>query len=105
VDFKQIKPAVNQYLKKLKKEFPIEEVILFGSFAEGRAKKNSDVDLIILSKGFSKMKEDERLKFLYRRAVGFPYDLHAYGFTPKEFYSATPLTTVGQIKNTGVRIL
>lgn len=84
---------------------PIEEVILFGSFAEGRATKESDVDLIILSDKFSQMDEDKRLRFLYRRSVGFPYNLHVYGLTPLEFSTASPLTTVAEARNKGIRIL
>jgi len=104
MDFKQVRPAVKKYIKKLKKDFPVEQVILFGSFAEDRAKKDSDVDLIILSKKFSKMDEDKRLRFLYRRSVGFPYNLHAYGLTPAEFNSASPLTTLGEVKEKGIKI-
>ena len=104
MDFKKVEPAVKQYLNKLKKKFLIEEVILFGSFAEGKARKDSDIDLIVLSKNFSKMNEDKRLQFLYRQAVGFPYNLHIYGFTPGEFYSASSLTTLGELKEKGIRI-
>jgi len=104
MDFKQIEPEVKKYLAKLKKDFPVKGVILFGSFSKGKAKADSDIDLIILSPAFSKMNEDERLKFLYRRSVGFPYNLHVYGITPLEFVSASPLTTLGEAKRTGIKI-
>ena len=104
MDFQKIKPAVKQYLNKLKRKLPFEEVILFGSFAEGKAREDSDVDLIILSDKFSQMTDDERLRVLYRQSVGFPYNLHVYGLTAKEFQSASPLTTLGEIKDKGIRI-
>lgn len=102
MDFEQIKPAVNKYLKKLKEDLRIEKVILYGSFAEGKASKDSDVDLIVISPSFARMDDDERLKLLYRKSVGFPYDLHVYGLTAKEFDSASPLTTLGEIKKKGL---
>ena len=83
---------------------PIKEVVLFGSFAEGKATEESDVDLIILSDKFSQMDEDRRLRFLYRRSVGFPYNLHVYGLTPSEFSTASPLTTVAEARNKGIKI-
>lgn len=104
MDFEAVEPEVKQYLKRLKKKLPIEEVILFGSFAKGRARRDSDIDLIILSKKFAHLSDDERLRILYRTSVGFPYNLHAYGFTPEEFYSASPLTTLGEIKKVGIRL-
>ena len=104
MDFQKVEPAVKKYLNKLKRKLPLERVILFGSFAEGKAREGSDIDLIILSSKFAEMTEDERLKLLYRQSVGFPYDLHVYGLTPKEFQSASPLTTLGEIKNKGVDI-
>lgn len=104
MDFEEIKPAVKRYIAKVKADIPVRRVILFGSLAKGKAKKDSDVDLIILSERFAKMDEDQRLRILYRNAVGFPYNLHVYGFTAKEFDSASPLTTLGEIKTTGLSI-
>ena len=104
MDFKQVEPAVKQYLDRIKKNLPVEGVIIFGSFAKGKAEEDSDIDLIILSRKFSKMGDDERLKLLYRLSVGFPYNLHAYGLTQKEFDYASPLTTLGEAKKTGIRI-
>lgn len=104
MDFKKVKPAVKKYLKKVKEDLKVEKVILFGSFADGKAKEDSDVDLVVISSSFAKMDDDERLRFLYRKSVGFPYDLHVYGLTAEEFESASPLTTLGEIKKTGLLI-
>lgn len=104
MDFKQVEPAVKQYIKRINKKLPVKEVILFGSYAEGKATKDSDVDLIILSNKFLNMDEDKRLRILYRNSVGFPYDLHVYGFTTQEFASVSPLTTLGEIRTKGIRI-
>lgn len=105
MDFKKIKPEIDKYLDKLKQEFRLEQVLLYGSFAEGKATKNSDVDLIVLSPDFANMNDDDRLRVLYRKSVGFPYNLHIYGLTPKEYKSASLLTSLGQIKNFAKAIL
>lgn len=98
MDFSQIKPEVDKYLNRLKKDLRLERVLLYGSFAKGKARKDSDVDLIVLSSDFAKMDEDERLRFLYRKSVGFPYNLHIYGLTPQEYRQASPLTSLGAVK-------
>ncbi|MBL7159814.1 nucleotidyltransferase domain-containing protein [Candidatus Microgenomates bacterium] len=104
MDFEKIKPAVKKYLKKVKQDLKVEKVILFGSFAKGKTKEDSDVDLIVISSSFAKMDDDERLRFLYRKSVGFPYNLHVYGLTAEEFNSASPLTTLGEVKTQGLLI-
>lgn len=99
MDFKQIKPEIDSYIKRLKAKMDLDKVFLYGSFAKGEATEESDVDLIVISSGFAEMDEDKRLRFLYRNSVGFPYNLHVYGITPQEYESASPLTTLGIVKN------
>ncbi|MCJ7741044.1 nucleotidyltransferase domain-containing protein [Candidatus Microgenomates bacterium] len=95
--FENIKPALISYIRRLEKNIAVSKAIVFGSYASGKARKDSDVDLLILSDDFAKFDEDEREKLLYRNSVGFPIDLHVYGLTPKEFSSASPLTALGTI--------
>lgn len=92
--------SLKDYLTKLNKLVSIDEAFLFGSRSTGTAGEHSDVDLLILSQDFSKYDPDTRLKIIYRASTGFPYDLHAYGVTPEEYASASPLTTLGAIRST-----
>lgn len=101
---KQIKPEIDRYLNKITTKIKIDKAILFGSYAKGIAKKDSDVDLIVISKDFVKMDTDERLRILYRLSAGFPYNLHVHGVTPNEFEKASYLTSLGEAKITGIYI-
>lgn len=103
--FKKIKPEIDKYLNNLQEQINLEQVLIYGSFAENKAKRDSDVDLLILSFDFNNMDEDERLRLLYRKSVGFPYNLHVYGLTPEEYKKASPLTTLGVIKKKAKIIL
>lgn len=104
MDLQKVKPEIDKYVRRLRKEIPVEAVILFGSLAQGRAREDSDIDMVVLSDRFSGMSDDERLKFLYRNSVGFPYDLHVYGLTRKELDTASLLTTAGEAREKGIRI-
>jgi predicted nucleotidyltransferase len=68
-------------VKNLKKYNP-EKIILFGSWAWGKPKKNSDVDLLIVknTKKNPYKRVPEARKFL--RSIDFPFDILV--FTPKE---------------------
>ena len=82
------KSVIITQLKKFKHDLNtkirIDKVIFFGSRVKGKANKDSDVDLIIVSKGF----EGKRFRY---RPIGFydcwnlnyPVDFLCY--TPKEF--------------------
>ena len=75
--------AVNEFVSLLiqKMSRQINELVLFGSRARGKAHKDSDIDLIIVSKDF------RGKKFRYR-AIGF-YD-HWNLDLPVEFLCYTP---------------
>lgn len=98
MDFDTIKPAVKAYINRLGKKVRISRAMLYGSIVQGSATPSSDVDMIVISDDFAKKDSDERSAVLYRASVGFPYDLHVYGTTDKEFTEASPLSTLGQIR-------
>lgn len=98
MDLQTIQPVIRRYIDNVAKQIHIEDVLLYGSIAEQMQTEDSDVDLLVLSDDFSSMDADERSRLLYRASVGFPYDLHVYGVTQSELYSASSLTTLGQIK-------
>lgn len=98
MDINQIKPAITSYLSHVGKRIRVDGALVYGSFVRGDTTQDSDVDMLILSQDFASMNEDERLRILYRASVGFPRDLHVYGVTPSEFQHASPLTTLGSIR-------
>ena len=55
-DERELNIIVNDYISKLKGKISIDKVILFGSYATGKATELSDIDLLIVSKDLS---EDE----------------------------------------------
>ncbi|MEI6243388.1 MAG: nucleotidyltransferase domain-containing protein [Chlamydiota bacterium] len=101
---KNIQIDLKIYLKKVKAVIPLEKAYLVGSYANGSANKESDVDLLLLSKSFSKMEMDERLKLLYRKTVGLDFDLHIQAVTPEEYRGASRLIALGVMRE-GKKIL
>ena len=102
---KKIRPIINFYLRELKKKIKVQKVILFGSFANGSANSESDLDLVIVSPDFTGFSSDKRFSILYKARLHpatRKIAMDIFGFTPKEFDSASPLTTLGEAKETGV---
>lgn len=71
-------------IRKFKKKIGAEKVILFGSYARGDYDENSDLDLIIVSKKFSKKDFLERSVGLHKH-LNLDYPVDFICFSRKEF--------------------
>jgi len=79
-----IQRIVKQYVKKLGLSITVKKAILTGSWATGRHRDDSDVDLIIISDDFLKMPFPERLSYLHKKWTN-KIPLEAFGYTIDEF--------------------
>lgn len=105
MDQKQIQHALNTFTDRVKNKFAAEQVILFGSYARGDANEYSDVDLVVVATQFSDIPQDRRFDLLYDLTTGLTPDFHVYGFTPQEFNTTSPLTSLFEIKREGIPLL
>ena len=77
---------IEREVKRCLRRLPVkvEFAILFGSTIYGERLRDSDIDLIIVSKDFEGMPFEKRMLILQKH---WKHDvmLEAFGFTPKEF--------------------
>jgi len=57
--------------RDLKKEIPIREVYLFGSYAVGDPKEHSDIDIAVISDWFEGKTKIENMQYLSRIAASY----------------------------------
>lgn len=103
--FDDIRAIVFQYLENLKDKIRVEKVILFGSYAEGKANKYSDIDLAIISPDVNSDNFIECLQLLTRsipRHIGI--DIEPLAFSTDEFENASPFHFLSEIKKHGIII-
>lgn len=86
----------------LKKGYPIEKVFLFGSYATGTPREDSDIDVAVISRPFLKTRMDEMGKFfIVASDIDLriePICLHPEDLDEK--YS----TIVQEVKRTGIAV-
>ncbi len=87
----------NEKLKKL--GINAEKIILYGSYAKGNPREESDIDLIVISKDFEKLNLRERLEILGLAAGRILEPIEALGYTKKEIESKGKESFVGEILN------
>ena len=91
-------------LRKLLEEegTPVEKLILFGSYARGKASKESDIDLCIISSKFGKDTIDE-LQFLLKKTRRIDTRIEPIPVSPQEYRNQdSPL--VIEIRKFGIEI-
>ena len=80
----EIRQIISKYIKVLAKHVKIEKVIHFGSYAKGKRKPYSDIDLAVISPDFGhdRLKDMFLLSHLCRYA---DFDIEAVPFSVTEF--------------------
>jgi len=69
----------------------VDQLILFGSHAEGTAREDSDIDLVVISSSFSDKRYWERINILTDAIYQVFAPIEASAFTPDEWKSEKSL--------------
>ncbi|MDP1689265.1 MAG: nucleotidyltransferase domain-containing protein [bacterium] len=100
---KEIKNTLSKYRERLENSgIPVEHMILFGSYARGKAKKDSDIDICIVSPklGKDEMAEIGQLNFLHWKLDN---RIEAHPVSSKDYKTiATPF--ISEIQKYGIKI-
>lgn len=90
---RQINIIIKRYTKLLLDAgYPIDKIILFGSYAKRKAKTDSDIDLAIILKEFAEDRFTVRLK-LMKYCRGFDEVIEPHPFWVKEFNKQNPFAS------------
>jgi predicted nucleotidyltransferase len=94
--------TVNKFLDRLReKGIPVEAAYLFGSYARGREKEWSDIDVAVISPTISYDRLEERIRFT-KISSAIDSRIEPVPFRPDTFVDEDPL--VWEIKKEGIRI-
>jgi len=95
----KVKREVKEYVDLLKEDkLPINKVIVFGSQAKNIARKDSDIDICIISPSFRD--KFKALHYLLMKSYLVKGLIEPHPFHPDDFSNDDPL--VWEIKKTGV---
>ena len=92
---KEVYKVIDEYKQRLEEMgINVKKIILYGSHATGKAREDSDIDLIVVSNEFKDMDIWERLCLLGRARIGIKRPMEIMGFTEEEPESETKLNCV-----------
>ncbi|MBI4237673.1 MAG: nucleotidyltransferase domain-containing protein [Deltaproteobacteria bacterium] len=101
----QIIQVVRCYLASLANDFRITQAYLFGSYAQGTAREESDIDVALVSEDFRDKSEMELLGYLSQKTIPVHTGLEVLAFTPEELEQPDPRTLSYQVKTFGVPLV
>lgn len=77
------------------------KIILFGSYATGKARPYSDIDIAVISPSFQGKTLLKRQELLGEAAYPLQEPIEPLGYTPGEYKNATPASFLAEIISTG----
>ena len=99
----QVDAVVKGFVSILLKQIPVNEVILFGSYAHGMPQEHSDIDLAVISDWFRDKSRMESMQFLSRLAARYNTLIEAIPFTAEEYRNPDKRTFLASILKKGKR--
>lgn len=101
----EVKKIIEEYKKTLKTlGIEAERIILYGSFARGSQREDSDIDILLISKDFQNLNLRERLEVLGIAAARIMKPIEARGYTPQEIERAQEASFLKEILEVGVNV-
>ena len=99
----QIKNIIEQYKGVLEGlGIQVKRVVLYGSFAKGTARKDSDIDLVVVSDDFQALNLRERLEVLVVASARIKEPIEVRGYTSKEIKPVSPMNFLSQALKMGI---
>ena len=103
---KKVNRVISRYRQGLESlGIKVKKILLYGSYARGNPRPDSDLDLVVVSDTFGKMDTWERLCILGRARIGIYQPMEILGITEKEFKSQSSGTFIGsEVKAKGIEV-
>lgn len=99
----KVKATIDRYLQALNQNhIPIQEAILFGSYAKGNQQEWSDIDIALVSEIFVGDRIDDKDK-IRKITLSVSSEIEVIPFSPKDFHLQNPLAK--EILTTGIKLV
>ncbi len=99
---RKINKILNQLVNSLEaKGIKVYQLILYGSFASGKAKPYSDIDIAVISPTFNGKGILKRQELLGEAIFPLGEPIEALGYSPQEYKNPYPLSFLSEILSTG----
>jgi len=104
MDKNQAIKIIKKFVNAVKKEgISVDRIILYGSYARGRIRADSDIDVAVISRNFGKDRVEEGMK-LFRIAGEIDSRLEPVPISGQAFENDTWIPLIYEIREKGVTL-
>ena len=96
-----LKKKIELYLRNISDKLPVNKVILYGSYANGKPDNNSDIDIAIISSKKSEKSFLDDLSYLWIEAAKVDTKIEPLLFSSLEEKNREPNSFLSEILRTG----
>ncbi len=100
----EVKLVLSDYIKNLSKEIKVKSAILFGSYAKGNWKSDSDIDIAVFSDDFANLERAGAIAFLLDHTLNYDFDIQPVAFDVDDYINYKDNPFVNEIVTTGIKI-
>lgn len=100
----QVLEIARNFAREVSRDYRVVDLILFGSYAKGIPRPESDIDLAVVSPDFSGQPEMDILQYLSRKAMKVDTLIEVVAFSPEELKAPDPRSFSYQVKSHGISI-
>lgn len=103
MDKNTIKPILDIFISKVTSSYPINTIMLFGSFAQGTPRVSSDIDLLVVGDFDAEhIADPTRALYDVYKGIATPHEFHVYGMTTKDYLHRHDSLTLESIRKSGI---
>jgi predicted nucleotidyltransferase len=96
--------VIRKFVKALKREgIPVDRVILYGSYAKGKTRPDSDIDVAVVSKHFGRDRVEEGMN-LFRIAGKIDPRIEPIPISSESYEKDTWIPLIYEIKQKGIEV-
>ena len=101
----RIEKPLASFAQKVLEKITIQDLIVFGSYAYGKPRLDSDIDVLVVSNDFNNLDEDKRLDILYNAArVVEDKEIQPWALTPQELGQAEKHSLMAIARDKGIKV-
>ena len=93
---------IKAFKRALKKRFNISKVVLFGSYAKGNPRKDSNIDIAVICDDFKNRDRIELTKLLLSIGQSIDVNFEPLGYSEEEYKNCDNRTFLAEIKRHGI---
>ncbi len=101
---REVVRTIKKFVEALRREgITVDRVILYGSYARGRTRPDSDIDVAVISRNFGKDRVEEGMT-LFRVAGKIDPRLEPIPISPESYRRDTWVPLIYEIKDKGIEL-